>query len=367
MQEDKAYSFSNTSLLDVIMKHRKGLLMMGALAVLLSYIFSGRLFITPLFESSVVFFPATTSSVSKALLDANSPKQDMLQFGEKEEAEQMLQILASDEIMNYVIHKYHLMAHYKIDSTGRYPLTALREHYEHNVSFSKTQYNAIEIKVLDADAQQAADMANDIASRLDTVKNNIQRQRAKAGLAIVEREYQQKIAQVQSMEDTLNMLRKKGVFEYKTQSGMLSEEYTRAYSSYVNEQAKLKVIATYHNERDTVYLNTRARMEGAQAKVKAIGKDIKSFASYGGRSLQLNSILELEREQLTLLKAKYNQAYVDATQNIPSKFTVNNAYKAEKPSYPLRFLIVIIAFFVTEIAALIVFMLIDGKINAYNK
>ena len=161
---------------------------------------------------------------------------------------------------------------------------------------------------MDKDPQQAADMANDIAARLDTVKNNIQQQRAKEGLKIVEKEYKQKLAQVQLMEDTLNFLRRKGIFEYKTQSSMLSEEYTKAYSGYINEQAKLKVIAEYHAEKDTLYVNTRARMEGFLAKSKSLDKVLNSFAVYGGRSVELNALLELEREQITLLKAKYNQA-----------------------------------------------------------
>jgi hypothetical protein len=34
---------------------------------------------------------------------------------------------------------------------------------------------------------------------------------------------------------------------------------------------------------------------------------------------------------------------VDAEQNLPQKFIVSNAYKAEKKSYPIRWLIVVIS------------------------
>ena len=42
-------------------------------------------------------------------------EKDFLEFGEEEEAEQMIQILRSDEIRHHVIGKFDLMNHYQID------------------------------------------------------------------------------------------------------------------------------------------------------------------------------------------------------------------------------------------------------------
>jgi hypothetical protein len=49
-------------------------------------------------------FPTTNSSISKSLLSENSfEKENILQFGEEEQVEQMLQILNSDEIKERII------------------------------------------------------------------------------------------------------------------------------------------------------------------------------------------------------------------------------------------------------------------------
>ena len=50
--------------------------------------------------------------------------------------------------------------------------------------------------------------------------------------------------------------------------------------------------------------------------------------------------LEFEREQLSLIKSKYDEARIDAYESLPQKFVVESAFKAEKIAYPIRWLIV---------------------------
>src|SRR3954468_21201026 len=105
----------STSLLFLLVRWRKPLSIVLLCTLVAAFIFSGPGFITPKFKSSVIFFPSATNSISKAILDDNSSeKQDILAYGEEEQAEQMLQILNSDEIRSRIISKYDLMKHYDI-------------------------------------------------------------------------------------------------------------------------------------------------------------------------------------------------------------------------------------------------------------
>src|SRR2546421_647761 len=91
-------SFDSTNLLLFIYKWRKPLIIIALIAAAASSVIS--LIIPNKYKSTVILFPTTTSSVSKALLDNNpNAKQDILQFGAEEEAEQMIQVLNSDDIM----------------------------------------------------------------------------------------------------------------------------------------------------------------------------------------------------------------------------------------------------------------------------
>jgi len=81
------------------------------------------------------------------------------------------------------------------------------------------------------------------------------------------------------------------------------------------------------------------------------------LADYGGASISLSEELSLDRESLSKLKAQYEKLKVDAMKNLSHKFIVNKATKAEKKSYPVRWLIVMMsslcAFFLGVIVLLI--------------
>ena len=96
-----------------LLKWRKQLVIITLFAIVTSTIVS--LFIQNKYKSTVVLFPTTTNSISKALIsENNNGKEDVLRFGEEEDAEQMIQILGSDEIRDYLTKKYNLYQHYDI-------------------------------------------------------------------------------------------------------------------------------------------------------------------------------------------------------------------------------------------------------------
>src|SRR3990172_12356127 len=113
MTDKESTSFDSTHLLLFIYKWRKTLFIITSVAAISSAVIA--LIIPNKYKSTVILYPTTTSSISKALLSDNpSAKNDILQFGEEEEAEQMIQVLTSDEIMWRVTDKYKLLSHYRI-------------------------------------------------------------------------------------------------------------------------------------------------------------------------------------------------------------------------------------------------------------
>ncbi|MBK7851381.1 MAG: hypothetical protein IPJ66_09685 [Bacteroidetes bacterium] len=334
----------STSFLVLLIRWRKPLIIVTVVTAIAAYIFSGPAFITPKFRSSVVFFPSATNSVSKAIMEeTNSEKQDILAFGEEEQAEQMLQILNSDEIRETVINKYKLFDHYKINPNQEYPMTALMEEYKDNINFSRTEFMSVRIDVLDRDPEMAANIANDIAALLDSMKTKIQRSRAIAALSIVEEAYQDKMAAMKSKEDSLMKLRELGVMDFKNQSIIWNEEYAKSNSIYSNETAMLSVLEKYKPANDTSIINTRGRIKGAETRIKYLQSKLDLLAQYGGASVSLNEELTLERTELGKLKEQYDKLRVDASQNLTHKFVVNKAIKAEKKCYPVRWLVLLVS------------------------
>lgn len=328
-QEEKKGDFNTTNFLLFLWKWWKPLLIITLITAIASGAFS--FMITPKYKSTVILFPTATNAVSKALLSDNSgPKQDILEFGEEEQAEQVLQILNSNEIRSRVIQKFDLITHYEIDPGSAYKMTELINEYNDNIGFRRTEYMAVEITVMDRDPQMAADIANTISDLLDTVKNKMQKERAVKAFKIVEAEYNGLRAEIKGLEDSLASLRRIGINDYETQA--------EAYN------VQLAIALSKNNN----------------AGVKAIEERLKVLGEYGGSYVSLRDQLEHEKKQLSAIKAKYDEAKVDAEENLPAKFVVDRAYKAERKSSPVRWVIVVVSTLSALLLAMLVLVMIDG-------
>lgn len=322
--------FDSTSLGMFLFSWRKHLIIITLVAAILAAFFSSSLFITPLYRSTVVLFPVSSNSVSRALLtDQPAAKTDILEFGEDEQTEQMLQILSSSNIRDKVIQKFDLMNHYRINPRSKYKNTTLYRQYENNITFRRTEFMAVRISVLDRDAQMAADIANSISELLDSTKNAMQRERAMKGFAIVEQEYFKLRDEIAAMEDSLRAIREMGVYDYESQSEMF------------NRQLAIEIA------------------RGNERGIKSLEEKLNVLAQYGGAYVSLRDMLEHEKKQLSYLKARYEEAKVDAMENLPQKFVVESAYKAERKSYPVRWIIVLVSAIAAFLLSAIVIITIE--------
>jgi uncharacterized protein involved in exopolysaccharide biosynthesis len=297
--------------------------------MVVAVIFSGPTFIKPLFESQVILFPSTTNSVSKALLPQTNGygDEDIFEYGDEQQAEQLLQILSSGEIRDSVINKFDLMNHYEIDPDSDYPRTKLFKEYESKIEFNRTQFMSVEINVLDTDPQTAADIANYIYKLVDKVKRRVAKNRAQMGLQIVENEYLSLKSEVQSLEDQITLLRFKGVHDYESQSAVFNEQYAIALA------------------------------EGAsQSRIKQLERRLDTLAKYGGRYVAIRDELQLLKEEEVKLKTKFDQAKVDVNQNLPATFKVDEARPAERKTYPKRSILILAVGF--AVFVLVVFTLL---------
>lgn len=329
MAEDN-YDINSKGIIEFIRKWRYVLLTTSFLALVSSIVFS--LFIEDKYESSVILFPSTTSSISRAILNnENYKEKDFLEFGEEEEAEQMIQVLRSDAIRDHIINKFDLMTHYKINQEDKYKRTKLNKEYDQNIDFYRTKFMSVKIEVLDTDPVYAANIANEIAKMLDSVKNKMLKKVAVQAFEIVKNEYTTLVSEINSMEDTLNYLRAKGVQDYETQVEVLSDQYGAALVS--------------NNYKAAGEINSR----------------LDTLSKYGGKYLSLVQQLEYEREKLSDLRGVYAEARVNAETQLDHKFIVNNAYPAERPSYPIRWLIVLVSTVATFLFTMIVLIIIDPK------
>lgn len=309
--QQKGFNFSSVDLLIYMWRKKWILIIVSFIAGVTSIIVS--LQITEKYKSSVVMFPTTGASISKSLLASNySGRQSVYGFGEEEQAEQLLQVLKSEQIRSRIIEKYNLMDHYEIDPEAKYPYTQLANMYKDNISFSRTELMSVEITVMDTDPQVAADIANDISNLVDTVYNEMKQERALAAFELVKKEYYQAEKDVMALRDTLEITGQKISGALQRSAGSSIAHLTRA------------------------------------------------LASQGGSFITLTNQLDHETERLADLRQRFQEARVEVEQELPHKFIVDQAYASEKKAYPKRSVIVMVSTAAAFLFTLILLIIVDS-------
>ncbi|MGB4121549.1 MAG: Wzz/FepE/Etk N-terminal domain-containing protein [Bacteroidales bacterium] len=308
---DEQVNFDSSNFFIFFIKWRKILIITTLVAAIIAAIIS--LLIKEKYEAKVTLFPTRSNAISKALITDQGGREGILQFGEEEQAQQMIQILKSNEIRDTIIKKFDLANHWKIDPKYKYARTALYKEYESNIKFRRTEYLSVEIKVRDEDPILAANIANTIAELYDSTKLKIQRQRALEGFKIVEGTYLEIQQQINQKEDSLKWLNQKGIGDYNLQVERLTEAIGREIG------------------------------RGNAHAVNILQAQLDTITKYGALYKQINEQLALLNRRLIEFQQKYDEAKIDAFSKIPQKFVVEYAYPPDRKAYPVRWLIVVVS------------------------
>ncbi len=293
------------NLLLFIWKKRKPILMVTTIAAVLSLI--AALLMKPLFLSTAIVFPAATSSVSFS--EQRNAKASSMDFGEEEQAEQLVQILQSSRIRDLVIHQFGLMEHYGIDSTEENKYFKLLKEYEGHISFVRTRYGSISIDVLDEKPELAAEIANKIVDLIDTVKNSMIAERTVPAFEINKRKRDLLDQDLKTILTQLDTLADKGVVSLEGRANL--------FTAFV--EAKSGQDRDFLKQQIDVNLKYGAKFDGLE-------------------QMRDEKIIKLEK-----FLDSYEQAESDAYTNFTHKFIVERAVVADKKDKPKRMIIVLLA------------------------
>lgn len=292
-------------LIQFIWKSKKPILIITSIAAIASIVVS--FLITPLYLSSAIVFPAATSNVSFS--DQRNAKAAAMDFGEEEQAEQLVQILQSSRIKDRIVSKYKLLADYEISENDPNKYYKLNKAYYGDFTFNRTRFGSIQIDVLNKDPKKAAAMANDIVDLIDTVKNEMIRERTMPAFEI--------------------NLRKKKQMEHERDSLLTRLE----------ELAQLGVLP--NDVRATLYqalVDSKNAAEKTEIQRK-IDINTKYGSVYDGLEYQRNEkIVKIED-----FRVSYEQAESDANAKFNHKFVVEKAVVADRKEKPKRMIIVLVS------------------------
>ena len=323
----------STHLLVFLWRNLKTLATVGFIAAIAA---SGvALILDEYYESTVVMFATSQHSIGEQFFEENK-KNDLLAYGETEDAERLLQILNSHRIRNRIIEKYDLYTHYDIDPSEPGAKAAMGLTYNSNVSANLTRFGSIQVRVLDTDPELARDMANDMAYLVDSVANKMRNDRAKEAFDLALQTLSSTSNQIAEAEDSLATLHAMGIYDFEAQVEGLTAQYGMAVAS------------------------------GNPRAANTIKQDLEQLGALANGYNNLSAYLEAAYEQQALLKKRLELMRVDAETQLSSSFIVDYASAADKKAKPVRWLIVVMTSVVAVAAAFLAMLAWDTLQRAQN-
>jgi len=316
--------FQSKDLILFLLRNRKPFIIVAVLAIVLSAVFSGPFFIKPKYKATATIYSTTTPSISQALTVEDNPyRKNIMEFGEEEEAEQLIQVLQSDRVKNQIIEEFDLGKHYGLDPEHDEYKKTLEFMYGQNFKMKKNDYLAINVNVLDYYPDTAAIMANRIVEIVDAVNLEIRQERAQEALDILESYYADVQNEIDSLYKNVDGLNKEGLISLELQVERLTEQYG---------------IALRNNN-----------VGGA----KRLKDEIERFGQKSASWYKHDEILELLHENLELTRVQLGNMRLDNMHTMKASFVINKAVPALKKHTPVRWIIVLATLIISMVSTLL--------------
>lgn len=297
----------------MIWKWRKPIGIVVITSVIGAIVITDPHIMAPCYSSTAIIYPLNPNLTNTSSLFGQN---EQFYFGGTEDVDRVLSIASSTPLKLYLINKYHLFNHYKIDSASvAYPIYEVTRELESNFSVIKNDRGGINITMIDHDKNLAANMANDAVNQIDNMNRQLILSNKEKILTIYKNKVQEKEVQLNQLGDSILKLKN----EFDINGDIIDLNKQVAGSKGVNANDYMK----------------------ADESIKVLEEQKKG------------AIRELNNSQGAL-----EQYEATISQEVPTISILEKAYPSEKKDSPVRWLITLaaglIAFALSALAVLLI-------------
>ena len=300
-------NFNNLSLVQVILKWKWHIIIITVAAALCGAIFSGSAFITPLFKSVAVAYPANISP-----------------YSDESETEQMLEIINSTSIMDAIVEKYDLWNDYKIDRNDQFARTYMINEYRSKIKIGKTPYEAVSITVMDKDPETACGIARDILNFYDEKVHTLHKQKVGEVVTMYERQLKEKQHDIDS----------------------LKKRYTDICTTY-----GISDISSQSRE-------VTKSMLGGSAKASEMQSNMEKF---GAEIIDLQTKIAAEGNTYVSIKVDYEQNLRFYNSDLTYSNIITEPFPSDKKAFPVRWVVVALSAMGALLLSIVVAFIIENR------
>lgn len=300
--------FNTGSLYHLAIKWRWHLIAIAIISGLAATVFSSSAFIEPKFKSTAVVYPV-----------------NIVPYSNESATEQLLQLFQSADVKSKIIEKFDLANHYGLGDNSKEPNSKLILEFNDNVSISKTEFESVNIEILDKDPVKACAMVNEIINETNLKLRQLQREKSKEMHAMYAQQLEIKKNEIDTLKVQISKLRVENNF---IDIGSQAREVTRGV---INSKAG-----------EATRLST---------KIQEVGAEYTS----------LNARLDAALAYFTKIKATYDDITGDLNKELTYTNVVTKPYVADSKSYPIRWIIVLSSILASLFLGFIIISISEGK------
>jgi hypothetical protein len=201
------------------------------------------------------------------------------------------------------------------------------------VSIGKTQYESIEIEVLDKDPVRAKEMVEAVIELVNNKIRRIQKDKYLEVLEVNGHLLKKKEREIDSVKQVLVKLgTEHGLFEAESQAREVTEGYLRTIDG---------------DARNINHEGVRKLKKGLEEK--------------GGELLVNTTYVHNLMARYNEIKSDYERAYKDVHKEFTFTNTVTAPFVSDKKAYPVRWLIVLYAVVAAAVVSILVIAVVENK------
>ncbi|GET30638.1 hypothetical protein [Prolixibacter sp. SD074] len=310
--------FDNRRLLQLLLKWKLHLGIIAVVAAVLAAIFTGPAFIHPKFRSTAKVYP---------MLDVRT-------FSDESETEQMLEFFKSTDLKRRMVETFDLGEVYRVSKSYPYFWSTVLDRYDKNVDIRKTEYQAVQISVLDEEPLRASDMADSLISFCDSKMLHVYRQRYREYAKTSGMELKNLMAQRDSLVKDLT--------HYSERTGLLD------YPEQVKEAAR-------------GYMEAVVKGGVSSPSSREVKKDLERLGQNGIPFWQMSEELEGRNMEIDSLRTYHHWALSQANKEAKFARVVQKPFPADRKYRPKRTLIVLLSVLFALSIGTVVIAFVDRK------
>ena len=308
--------FDNRRLLQLLLRWKLHLGIIAIVAAVLAAIFTGPTFIHPKFRSVAKVYP---------MLDVRT-------FSDESETEQMLQFFNSTDLKRRMVETFDLGEAYRVSKNYPYFWSTVLDRYDKNVDIRKTEYQAVEISILDEEPQRASDMVDSLISFCNSKMLHVYRQRYREYAETSGMELKNLVTKRDSLvKDLTQYSEKTGLLDYPEQV----KEVTRGYMAAVVKGGV------------------------SSPSSRAVKRDLEKLGKKGIRFLQMSEELQGRDLEIDSLRTYHHWALSQANKQARFARVVQKPFPADRKYWPKRTLIVLLSVLFALLIGTVVIALVD--------